>query len=103
MHPGSTIKARLLAAAGDPEAHLSRAGQLSGHGGGIAAVRHIAAAARDGLPQAQAQLGLCYLRGLGVPASQSEARHWLDLAADANDPTALVQLATLALGGVWGP
>jgi TPR repeat protein len=103
MPPGAIIKARLLAASGRPEAQLELADQLSGRNGGIEAVRHIAAAARHGLPQAQTRLGLCYLHGLGVPPNQPEARHWLECAADAGDATALTELAALALHGIWGP
>lgn len=77
--------------------------QLARNGASIAAVRHIAHAAQYGLPEAQARLGLCYLRGLGVPANQAEARHWLERAADAGDVTAQTELASLALQGISGP
>ena len=65
-------------------------------------MRHIAHAALDGLPEAQARLGLCYLRGIGVPANQAEARH-AGRAADAGDVTAQTELASLALQGISGP
>jgi TPR repeat protein len=103
MPPGAIIRARLRAASGRPEARLLLAERLAEHGAGTEAVRHIAAAARDGLPEAQTRLGLCYLHGHGVPASLGEARHWLELAAGAGDATALTQLASLALGGASGP
>lgn len=101
--PAAVLKARLRAASGRPEARLLLAGQLAEHGAGIEAVRHIAAAARDGYPEAQARLGVCYLRGLGVPACQSEARFWLERAADGGDASARTELASLALSGVSGP
>src|ERR1700733_9975413 len=103
MPPGAIIKARLLAASGRPEAQLLLADQLAGRGGGIAAVRHIAAAAHHGLPEAQTRLGLFYLQGLGVPPNQPEARHWLESAAEAGNATALTELAALALHGISGP
>ena len=103
MSPGTIIRARLRAALGGAEAELLLADQLTEHGAGIAAVRHIAAAAQDGLPEAQGRLGVCYLHGLGVPKSLTEARHWLDRAAEAGDPSAQTQLASLALRGLSGP
>ncbi len=103
MSAGATLRARIRAASGRPEAQLLLANQLASRGAGIQAVRHIAAAARDGLPEAQARLGLCYLQGNGVPANLSEARHWLELAALAGDSSAQTKLASLALGGISGP
>jgi uncharacterized protein len=103
MRPGTIIRARLRAALGGPNSELHLADQLAGRGSGIAAVRHIAAAARDGLPKAQGRLGVCYLHGLGVPANLSEARHWLERAADAGDVMAQTELASLALQGISGP
>lgn len=103
MPPGATLRARILAASGRPEARLLLADKLAERGSGIAAARHIAAAAHDGSPAAQTRLGLCYLRGIGVPASMAEARHWLERAADAGDATAQTELAALALHGVSGP
>ena len=102
MPPFIDLRTRLLAALGQPEARLSRAEQLADRGAAVDAVRGIAAAARAGLPQAQTQLGLCYLRGQGVPQNQAEARHWLTLAAGAGDPTALTELAAMALRGAAG-
>ena len=103
MPPSFDLRTRLLAAIGQPEARLSRAGHLAERGANTDAAREIAAAARAGLPQAQTQLGLCYLRGLGVPPNQIEARRWLMLAADGGDLTALTELAGMALQGVSGP
>ena len=103
MAPRTNIKARILAASRRPEARLRLADRLAGHGDGSKAVRHIAAAARHGLPEAQTRLGLCYLRGLGVPANMTEARYWLECAAEAGDATAQTELASLALHGVSGP
>ena len=77
--------------------------QLARDGNRIAAVRQLAAAARDGLPEAQSKLGLCYLNGEGVPANQAEARHWLERAASGGNVTAQTELASLALRGVTGP
>ncbi len=100
----ATLRARLLAALGQPEARLSRAAHRAGNDRtGIAAVRHIAAAARAGLPEAQAKLGLCYLHGQGVPASETEARHWLERAAQGGDVGAQTALASMALRGLSGP
>jgi hypothetical protein len=93
----------LRAASGRPDAQLLLADQLARNGASIAAVRHIAHAAQYGMPKAQTRLGLCYLRGLGVPANQAEARHWLDRAAGAGDVTAQTELASLALQGISGP
>src|SRR5579862_1026579 len=103
MPPGAILRARLHAATGRPAARLQLGEQLADRGAGTAAVRHIAAAARDGLPEAQARLGLCYLYGHGVPANLGEARHWLERAAEAGDPTAQTRLASLAMHGVTGP
>jgi uncharacterized protein len=103
MPPGTKIHALLRAALRGPKSKLRRADRLTGRGSGIAAVRHIAAAAHDGFPEAQARLGLCYLRGLGVPPNLAEARHWLECAADAGDATAQTELASLALQGISGP
>ncbi|HEY3847272.1 MAG TPA: SEL1-like repeat protein [Acetobacteraceae bacterium] len=102
MPPGATIRARLRSASGRPEAKLRLAKRLAARGAGAKAVRHIAAAARDGLAEAQARLGLCYLHGNGVPPSMAEARYWLDNAAAAGDVTAQIELAKLALNGVSG-
>lgn len=103
MHSHLDLRTRLLAALGQPEARLARAGHMAAHGAAIDAAREIAAAARAGLPQAQTQLGLCYLRGLGVPPSLAEARHWLTCAADAGDPAAMTELAAMALRGDTDP
>ena len=100
---GAIFRARLRAAFGRPETRLLLAERLARAGAGIEAFRHIAAVARGGLPKAQARLGLCYLRGDGVPANQAEARHWLERAAEAGDVTAQTTLASLAMHGVSGP
>jgi hypothetical protein len=84
-------------------AHLWIAERLARKGKAVSAVRHIAAAARAGLPEAQARLGQCYLHGLGVPVSIAEARHWLEQAAAADESSALIALANLALRGQAGP
>ena len=94
---------RLRAALGFPSAHLALAEHLGRRGDAVAAVRHIAAAARAGLASAQTRLGLCYLRGQGVPVSIEEARHWLHRAAAVDDPGALTGLSWLALRGLSGP
>jgi TPR repeat protein len=96
------IRARLRAASGRPRDRLSLANKLEGKGSGIAAARHIAAAAQEGLPEAQTRLGQCYLHGRGVPVNLGEARHWLDLAGRAGDIGALTELASLALRGITG-
>jgi uncharacterized protein len=103
MLPGATIPARLLAATGRADARLTLANLLVEQGAYVAAVRHIAAAARDGSAMAQSRLGFCYLRGHGVPASQEEARHWLELAAEGGDLSAQIELASLAMRGISGP
>jgi hypothetical protein len=103
MLPAAILRARLRAVSGRPEAQLLLADELAQNGASIEAVRHIAHAAQYGLPEAQARLGLCYLRGLGVPANQAEARHWLERAAAAGDVTAQTELASLALQGISGP
>jgi hypothetical protein len=102
MPPGAIIRARLRAASGRPEARRLLADQLAERGSEPEAVRQIAAAARNGFPEAQSRLGLCYLRGEGVPPSLNEARHWLECAADAGDVSAQTWLATLAMHGVSG-
>jgi TPR repeat protein len=101
MPSAATLRARLHTVSG--RAQLRMADQLTRKGASIEAVRHIAHAAQYGLPEAQARLGLCYLRGVGVPANQAEARHWLERAADAGDVTAQTELASLALQGISGP
>jgi TPR repeat protein len=103
MLPVTIFRARFRAAFGRPESRLQLAEHLARGGAGTEAFRHIAAAARGGLPKAQARLGLCYLRGDGVPANQGEARHWLERAAEAGDVTAQTMLASLALHGISGP
>jgi uncharacterized protein len=102
MPPGAIIRARLRAASGRPEARLLLADQLAERGSEQQAVRQIAAAAQYGMPEAQARLGLCYLRGQGVPPSLNEARHWLERAAEGGDASAQTWLATLAMHGVSG-
>src|SRR5438270_208041 len=97
------LRARIRAASGLANARLQLADRLAERGDGIEAVRQIAAAAHNGLPEAQTKLGQCYLAGRGVPASLSEGRHWLELAASAGDVTAQTELANLALHGVSGP
>jgi TPR repeat protein len=103
MPSGAIIRARLRAMSGRPEARLRLANQLAAHGAGPEAVRQIAVAALDGFPEAQTRLGLCYLRGLGVPASLTEARHWLERAAEAGNAQSQTWLATMAMNGMLGP
>jgi uncharacterized protein len=103
MPSGANILARLRAASGRPEARLLLADQMVTRGAPTQAVAQIAIAARDGLPEAQTRLGICYLLGHGVPPSMAEARHWLERAAGAGDATAQTELAILALHGVSGP
>jgi TPR repeat protein len=93
----------MWAATGRAEARLSLANLLADQGACVEAVRHIAAAAREGSAEAQSRLGFCYLRGHGVPASQDEARHWLELAAEGGDLSAQIELASLAMRGISGP
>src|SRR5690242_724627 len=100
MPASAILRARLRAVSGRPDAELWLAEKLAENGASIEAVRHIAHAAQYGLPEAQAKLGLCYLRGLGVPPNQEEARHWLEQAAEAGDVAAQTELASLALQGI---
>jgi TPR repeat protein len=99
----SVIWARLRALSGRPAARLTLGELLAERGRRKPAMRHIAAAAHAGFPPAQTRLGLCYLRGHGVPASLTEACYWLEQAGNAGDASAQTELATLALGGVHGP
>ena len=103
MSRHANIFARFGASLYTAEGHLARFGQLAERGSAVAAVRHLAEAAHAGLPAARSQLGVCYLHGLGVPVSLAEARHWLELAAEAGDATAQTELASLALRGISGP
>jgi TPR repeat protein len=93
------LAARLRSVLDIARAHLWRAERLGARGKGIMAVRHIAAAARAGSPEAQARLGQCYLQGQGVPVSIPEARHWLEKAAAVDNLSALIALAHLASRG----
>ncbi|RME82904.1 MAG: sel1 repeat family protein, partial [Zetaproteobacteria bacterium] len=68
------------------------------------AVPFVRAAARAGLPEAQAMLGLMYLRGQGVDQDETEARRWLRIAAKlGHDPEASTRLARLIETGRGGP
>lgn len=103
MSSGIAIRTRILAALGQPEALLTLARKQSGPGASTDAIERIAAAARAGLPDAQTQLGRCYLHGQGLPRNLGEARHWLERAAGAGDAGARIELASLALQGISGP
>ncbi len=101
MSLGPGLRTRVLAALGRPDAQMAIAMTQGGSGG--EAIERIVAAARAGLPDARAQLGRCYLHGLGLPPNIAEARYWLDLAAEAGDASARIELASLALRGHAGP
>ena len=58
--------------------------------------------AEQGLPRAQADLGLMYLRGDGVPQDDGEGVRWLRLAADQGLPVAQTNLGLLCLRGRGG-
>jgi TPR repeat protein len=102
MPPGAIIRARPRAASGRPEARLVLAGQLAERGSEAEAVQQIAAAAQYGFPEAQARLGLCYLRGLGVPPSLTEARRYYLWAAGEGVIEAMVAAGEMLLNGRGG-
>lgn len=64
-----------------PETALGRAKELSDQGKDQEAFALFAQAAEAGLPEAEHRVALCYLGGLGVPASRSEAASWLERAS----------------------
>jgi uncharacterized protein len=64
--------------------------------------RLLALAARSGSPEAQYHVGCCYLDGVGVPPSRSEAHHWLEQAAQAGHTKAQHRLGVLHLHGSSG-
>lgn len=59
----------------------------------------VARAAQAKLPAAEYRIGLCYLQGKGVPASRSEGRRWLELAATQGNADAQTAIATLLITG----
>ncbi|QDH15224.1 hypothetical protein E3E11_04440 [Oecophyllibacter saccharovorans] len=62
--------------------------------------RHYADLARKGVAEAQYEVGQCYLRGRGVPASLTEGARWLYAAAQRGLPEAAFSLATLYAMGL---
>lgn len=52
------------------------------------AVRWYTAAAKQGNPQAQNNLGVCYLKGTGVNQNLKEAAKWITLSAQQGAPEA---------------
>ena len=58
--------------------------------------------ARAGAVEAQAGIGLCFLRGLGIPADPPLAEKWLALAAAGGHARAQRELATLLRQGAEG-
>lgn len=65
--------------------------------------RVLRSAAERGGRIAQADLGFAYMRGVGVPHDDVQARYWSQKAAEAGVPTAHVNLAYLYLTGRGGP
>ena len=56
-----------------------------------------------GDPNAQAMLGIIYLRGAGVPADLDQAQFWLRKAAEQGHPAAQVKLAAMCFLGQGMP
>ncbi len=50
-------------------------------------------AARQGVTEAQREAGARLMSGVGIPADQRKARYWLQQAANAGDPPAMLLLA----------
>jgi TPR repeat protein len=90
----------LLSSLGIPNAQLLRANALGIDGAHACAFRLLVKAARNGLPAACDRLGQVYLFGHGVPPSLSAALRWLTQAAKADEVSAQLLLAVLALQGV---
>ena len=59
------------------------------------AFRWCSAAAEQGLPEAQVQLGDLYKLGLGTAANPATARAWYESAAARGNPEAAARLRTL--------
>jgi TPR repeat protein len=93
----------LLAALGQPAAHLAIGRRLAAKGRHPQAVRRYSKAARKGLPAACFELGRAYLQGAGLPASPAAAVHWMSKAALGGEIEAQLMLANLALQGVTEP
>ena len=53
-------------------------------------------AAETGYAEAQASLGFCYQKGLGVPADLAEAKRWYTRAASQGDANAQALLKELS-------
>ena len=83
-----------------PETALRRAKELSDHGNDDEAFALFAKAAEANLPEAEHRVALCYLGGLGVPASRSEGASWLERAATHGYVESQVMLAGLCAGGL---
>jgi TPR repeat protein len=90
----------ILALLGQRRASLAYGNALARRDDHVSAVAQFARAARAGLREAQYQLGRCYLNGQGVPPSLPNALCWLTRAAEAGEPAAQAELASLALRGV---
>jgi TPR repeat protein len=67
----------LLMLKGDPDAGIDK-NEAEG-------ARLIEKAAKGAEPDALAAIGLCYLKGIGVPSDSLEAYTWLAVAAEEND------------------
>src|ERR1700761_1885982 len=100
MVAGLQILDRVKATLGAPHSLYAVADSFAQRGAHRRAFTLFVEAAQSGLPQAQSRLGQCYLHGLGVPPSISEALRWLRRAADGGDASAQTQLAELALQGI---
>ncbi|WP_425092972.1 caspase family protein [Tropicimonas sp. S265A] len=75
-------------------------GLMYRHGRGVVpddklGIQHYFEAAIQGNPSARVALGKLFSEGLGVPKSISEAKRWLELAADDNNPWAIDYLGNL--------
>jgi TPR repeat protein len=64
------------------------------------AVRYFEQAADLGFAPAQRLLGVCYLQGHAVTRNYRQARRWLTLAAEQNDPSAAYNLALMHAQGL---
>src|SRR5690349_4029127 len=83
-----------------PAIALRRAIKLSEQKKFAEAVPLLALAARAGIPEAEYRIAECYLRGAGVPISQTEGALWLHRAASNGYVEAQCLLAALYVHGL---
>ena len=83
----------------DPAAAMDRAGALAAAGDYPGALAIWEPMARKGHARARNNIGACFAEGLGVERDYALAHRWIGLAAEARDPVAQRNLASLYFRG----